>query len=91
MILSGGLLVPSVIALATPWLEVCSVDAVLEYFTCHTVPEACFEDLATQATAWCSSYLSIEPVTEYLSTETPAAVETVTETSTITTTTIEGA
>ena len=78
------------IAGATPWLEMCSVNAVLEYFTCQTpVPEECIDNLAEQATAWCSTYLSIEPVTVHVSTETSIITETVMETSTTTSTSIE--
>jgi hypothetical protein len=76
-------LVPSAnaIAGATPWLETCSVNAVLEYFTCQTpVPEGCIDGLAEQATAWCSIYLSIKPVTVHHSTETPIVTETVIKT-----------
>ena len=75
---------------AIPWLETCSVNAVLEYFTCQTpVPEGCIDNLAEQATAWCSSYLSIKAVTVHLSTETPVLTETVVETSTTISTSIE--
>jgi hypothetical protein len=82
--LASGLL-PSVSAITsgTLWLETCSVNAVLEYFTCQTpVPEGCIVSLAEKATAWCSTYLSIEPITVHVSTETPIITETVMETST---------
>jgi hypothetical protein len=75
---------------AAAWLDVCSVDAVLEYFTCQKpVPAGCVESLEAQAMAWCSTYLSIKPVTVYVSTETPVFTEMVTETSTTTATTTE--
>lgn len=80
---SAFLALAGAVAGATPWLETCSVNAVLEYFTCQKpIPEGCLDSLTEQATAWCSSYLSIEPVTVHLSAETPTVTETVLETST---------
>ncbi|KAK4234536.1 hypothetical protein C8A03DRAFT_37679 [Achaetomium macrosporum] len=79
---AAGFLHPAAAAatIADSFLEVCSVDAVLEYFAClRPVPAVCVDSLAEQATAWCKSYLSIEPVTVYLSTETPVLTETANE------------
>ncbi|KAK4120746.1 hypothetical protein N657DRAFT_692646 [Parathielavia appendiculata] len=72
----GGGLLPSAVAGAAAFLDVCSVDAVLEYFSCQKpVPHRCVDSLVEQATDFCSNYLSIEPVTIYASTETPVATE----------------
>jgi hypothetical protein len=85
--LAAGLL-PTAVMGAAAWLDVCSVDDVLEYFTCQKpVPAGCVDGLAEQAMAWCSNYLSIKPVTVYVSTETPVFTETVTQTTTSMTTT----
>ncbi|KAM7219810.1 hypothetical protein V8F06_004844 [Rhypophila decipiens] len=82
-----GMLPLSVMAATTPFLDVCSVDGVLEYFSClRPVPEGCVESLEEQANAFCSSYLSVEPQTTYLSTvtpEVPIAIETVTVSTTV--------
>lgn len=87
--LVAGLLPSAVLGFTAPAVDKCSVDAVLQLFygSCsRPIPEACVEDLTEQATAWCSTYLSIEPVTVHLSTETPVVTETITDTSTATST-----
>lgn len=92
---AAGLLPSAVRAVALKggpgeFLDVCSVEAVLEYFTCRrTIPAGCVDNLAEQATAWCSSYLSVQPVTVYLSTQTPVVTATVTETATTSATSVE--
>ena len=89
--LATGLLPAGVLGAAIN-LDVCSVETVLEYFTCmRPIPEGCFDNLAEQATAWCADYLSInmEPVTVYRSTVAPVATEIVTETATAITTATE--
>ncbi|OIW31120.1 hypothetical protein CONLIGDRAFT_300447 [Coniochaeta ligniaria NRRL 30616] len=86
--LATGLL-PSVVTALTPPCDVCAIESVLGYLTQKTNPAACLADLADQATTWCRDYLSIEPVTVYLSTVTPILSETVIETSTTATTTTE--
>ena len=83
LVLTVGLLPSAVVGMTQPG-DQCSVDAVLRFLagTCSgPIPEACAKDLAKQATAWCGSYLSIEPVTVHLRTETPVFTETVTDTS----------
>lgn len=89
--LATGLLIPRVFGAAIN-LDVCSVETVLEYFTClRPIPEGCFDNLTEQATAWCADYLSIDmaPVTVYRSTVAPLATEIVTETATAVTTATE--
>ncbi|KAK4224309.1 hypothetical protein QBC38DRAFT_24308 [Podospora fimiseda] len=72
------------------FLEVCTVNAVLEYFTCQHVSEDCFEPVLQQAEDWCRDYLSIEPVTVHASTVIPEAeVVTVVETTTVTDRTVD--
>lgn len=84
-----GLLPAGVLGAAID-LDICSVESVLEYFSClKPVPEACFDNLEEQAMAWCGRYLSIEPVTVYRTTVTQLSTETVTETATATATSIE--
>ncbi|KAK4239373.1 hypothetical protein C8A03DRAFT_42983 [Achaetomium macrosporum] len=87
--LATGLLPTGVLGIAINH-GVCSVESVLEYFTClRPIPEDCFDSLAEQATAWCASYLSVAPVTVYRTTVVPVSTETVTETATATTTSTE--
>jgi hypothetical protein len=87
--LATGMLPAGVLGAAVN-LDVCSVESVLRYFTCgKPVSEACFDNLAEQASAWCASYLSIAPVTVYQSTVTPVSTELVTETATVITTAVE--
>ena len=85
-LLGAAAFLPSVaVAASTPFLDVCAVSHVLEYFACLSpLPEGCVESVEEQAVAFCSSYLSVEPVTTYLSTVTPEGeVVTVTETTTV--------
>ncbi|KAM7188354.1 hypothetical protein V8F33_010694 [Rhypophila sp. PSN 637] len=78
---AAAILPSSVLAATTPFLDICSVEGVLEYFSClRPVPEGCVESLEEQANAFCSSYLFVRPQTTYLSTvtpEVPIAIETV--------------
>ncbi|KAK3942886.1 hypothetical protein QBC46DRAFT_57523 [Diplogelasinospora grovesii] len=67
----------------------CDPGAVLELLAGSDIPRACSTDVAKQATAFCSSYLSIPTVTVYNSTITPTATATVTDTTTTSTTTTE--
>src|SRR5690349_14905186 len=69
--------------------QVCSATAVLEYFTCQTVSQECYENVAQQANDWCIDYLSIEPVTTYATTIYDIAIQTVAETTTVPLTTTE--
>lgn len=87
-----ALLLPwAVTGITVPFLDVCKVVEVLEYFSClRPVPRGCVENLKEQANAFCSSYLSIEPVTTYLSTVTPEpSVTTVTEYATVSRTSVD--
>ncbi|KAK3984080.1 hypothetical protein QBC44DRAFT_353875 [Cladorrhinum sp. PSN332] len=89
-IVGAGLLPSAVKGAATPFLEVCTVNAVLEYFTCQHVSQDCFEPLVEQAEDWCRDYLSIEPVTIHASTVIPdLEVVTVVETTTVTGRTVD--
>ncbi|KAK4099179.1 hypothetical protein N658DRAFT_487946 [Parathielavia hyrcaniae] len=77
---------------AAGFLDDCAMNDVLKYFSssCEKpVLEACADSLAEQAAAWCRDYMSIDPVTVPVSTETPGTTETVTETSTTSVTTTE--
>lgn len=66
------------------------MDVALQYLTCQVPgPGACLESLTEEANDWCRTYLSIEPVTSYLSTSTPVVQEITTETSTTATTATE--
>ncbi|KAK4188461.1 hypothetical protein QBC35DRAFT_531720 [Podospora australis] len=90
--LLGAALLPSLVSgITIPFLDVCKVSEVLEYFSClRPVPEGCVENVKEQADAFCSSYLSVEPVTTYLSTATPEPpVSTVTEFATVSLTSVE--
>ncbi|KAK4182128.1 hypothetical protein QBC35DRAFT_196525 [Podospora australis] len=84
-LLSAALLPSAALGASTPFLDVCLVESVLEYFSClKPVPEGCVESVEEQVIAFCNSYLSIEPVTTYLSTVTPdGEVETVTKYTTV--------
>ena len=81
--------VPLVAGLRPRFLDECSVEGVLEYVTCRKhIAKACVDDLEEQAEDFCSSYLSVEPVTVVLSTEYPSVTVTslVLETTAMTTT-----
>lgn len=71
--------------------DVCSIETALEFFNYgYPVPAACVDTLQQQATDWCRDYLSVDTVSVYLSTVTPdTPFLTVTETSTIVTTSSE--
>ncbi|KAK0615165.1 hypothetical protein B0T17DRAFT_619969 [Bombardia bombarda] len=84
---SMGLL-PSLASALTP--AKCNVLGVIEYLACLTpIPETCVAGLAEQATAFCSSYLDIEAVTVYTSTNTPVVTVGATEAVTTVITTTE--
>ncbi len=51
-------------ALRPRFLDECSVDNVLHYFTCNQhIPESCVSELEQQAEAFCSSYIPVNTVT----------------------------
>ncbi|KAK3389847.1 hypothetical protein B0H63DRAFT_446007 [Podospora didyma] len=59
----------------------CDRNSIIEYFSCQSpVPEACAAGVADQVTAFCNSYLSIEPVTVYTTATAVVITETVSET-----------
>ncbi|KAK5660590.1 hypothetical protein OQA88_13150 [Cercophora sp. LCS_1] len=83
-----GLGLPLAAALRPPFLDTCSVDNVLKYFTCsRNVSPVCAAELEEQAVEFCRDFLAIEPVTTTLTTVTPVDSSTVIETSTTSTTT----
>ncbi len=86
-----GLLPAGALAAAAINLDVCSTEAALQYlgFTCRPIPEDCVEGMTEQANTWCRDYLSIDPVTVYATTVTPVTTETVFETATATTTSVQ--
>jgi len=83
-----GLGLPLAAALRPNFLDTCSVDGVLRYFTCsRNVSPACAGELEEQAVEFCRGFLAVEPVTTTLTTVTPVDSSTVIETSTTSTTT----
>lgn len=86
-----GLLPIGALAAATLPLEVCSAEAAVQYlaFACRPLPVDCVEAVTEQANTWCRDYLSIEPVTVYATTVNPVTTETVIETATATTTSVQ--
>jgi hypothetical protein len=71
--------------------DVCTVESALEFFNYgYPVPAGCIGRLTQQASDWCQGYVSVDPVTVYLSTVTPdTPYFTITETSTIDMTTTQ--
>ena len=57
-----------------PFLDECSVENVLRYFTCKRhIPESCVSELEQQAEAFCTSYLSVTATTVTLDLNTATA------------------
>ena len=51
-------------ALQPRFLDECSVENVLQYFTCNRpVPESCVSELEQQAEAFCRSYIPVNTAT----------------------------
>ncbi|KAK4442468.1 hypothetical protein QBC34DRAFT_418646 [Podospora aff. communis PSN243] len=85
-----GVGLPLAAAIRPPFLNQCSVEAALKYFTCSRyVSPLCVQDLKAQAVEFCEDFLAAEPVTTTLTTVTPIESFTVTETSITSTTTTE--